>query len=87
MTYYVIETQTRTDGIVNQSMTARSNFASGNSLYYDRMSKLVMNTDYPSASLLLVDEKLNRILPKTGESPVVKTSYVAPVTDEEQADV
>lgn len=57
--YYIIEHDIRPDGIVNTSETGRSTFASALSFYYDRMSKLVMNTDFTSAHLMLVEENLS----------------------------
>lgn len=57
--YYIIEHDIRPDGVVNTSETGRSTFASALSFYYDRMSKLVMNTDFTSAHLMLVEENLS----------------------------
>lgn len=57
--YYIIEHDIRPDGIVNTSETGRTTFASALSFYYDRMSKLVMNTDFTSAHLMLVEENLS----------------------------
>lgn len=57
--YYIIEHDIRPDGIVNTSETGRNTFASALSFYYDRMSKLVMNTDFTSAHLMLVEENLS----------------------------
>lgn len=57
--YYIIEHDIRPDGIVNTSETGRSTFALALSFYYDRMSKLVMNTDFTSAHLMLVEENLS----------------------------
>lgn len=59
--YYVIEHQKRTDGVVNSSETARSTFASALSLYHERYSKMCMNTEFVSVSIMLVDEDLNVI--------------------------
>lgn len=56
--YYIIEHDIRPDGIVNTSETGRSTFASALSFYYDRQSKLVLNTDFVSAHLMLVEENL-----------------------------
>ena len=56
--YYIIEHDIRPDGIVNTSETGRGNFASALSYYYDRMSKLVVDTNYKSAHLMLVEETL-----------------------------
>lgn len=67
---YVIEFDKRPDGIVNTSITARSTFASGLSLYYDRYSKLCLNVDFVSASIMMVDEDLN-----VKEQATVQTQY------------
>lgn len=56
--YYIIEHDIRPDGIVNTSETIRSTFASGLSYYYDRMSKMVMDTNFVSVHLLLTDDQL-----------------------------
>ena len=56
--YYIIEHDIRPDGIVNTSETGRSTFASALSYYYDRQSKLVLNTNFVSAHLMLVEETL-----------------------------
>lgn len=76
MKYYVIEHQIRPDGEVNVSETARGTFASANSLYHDRISKMVMTELYKSVSLMLVDENLNVI-----EQKQVETLYSEPVAD------
>lgn len=59
--YFVIENQTRPDGVVNTSTTAKATFASALSYYHDRFSKMVMTELYPSVSLLLVDANLEVI--------------------------
>lgn len=56
--YYIIEHDIRPDGVVNTSETGRSTFASALAHYYDRQSKLVVNEDFISAHLLLVDDSL-----------------------------
>ena len=56
--YYIIEHDIRPDGIVNTSETGRSTFASALSFYYSRQSKLVMDTTFVSAHLMLVEENL-----------------------------
>ena len=56
--YYIIEHDIRPDGIVNTSETGRSTFASALSYYYDRQSKLVVDTNFVSAHLMLVEENL-----------------------------
>ena len=70
--YYVIETQTRPDGIVNITTTGRTSFASALSLYHDRYSKMCVNTDFTSVGLSLCDADLNVI-----QHDVVETQYKA----------
>ena len=74
--YYVIETQTREDGIVNSTMTARENLNSAKSLYHDRFSKMSMNEQFLSVALLLVDESLRTI-----DHDIVQTMHPAPVAE------
>ena len=57
--YYIIEHQTRPDGVVNIFETARATFASALSYYHERYSKMVMTELYTSVSLMLVDADLN----------------------------
>lgn len=72
MTYFIIEHQTRADGIVNVSETARTTFASALSYYHERYSKMVMNTEFPSVSIMLVDADLNVI-----QKDTIQTMYQA----------
>lgn len=68
MNYYIIEHQTRPDGIVNTSETARSTFASALSYYHERYSKMVMTDMYTSVSIMLVDENLEVVQKDTIET-------------------
>lgn len=79
MNYYIIEHQKRTDGIVNVSEVSRSNLANGLSYYHERYSKMVVNTTFPTVSIMLVDEELNVIQRET-----IHTLYNA---EEEEAEV
>ena len=72
MKYFIIEHQTRTDGGINVSETARSTFAGGLSLYHERYSKMVVNTDFVSVSIMLVDENLSVI-----QHDTIQTQYHA----------
>ena len=72
MKYFIIEHQTRTDGEINVSETARSTFAGGLSLYHERYSKMVVNTDFVSVSIMLVDENLSVI-----QHDTIQTQYQA----------
>lgn len=51
--YYVIEYQTRPDGIVNNTMTARSSLALGLALYYQRAAVAVTSELYTGVALTL----------------------------------
>lgn len=62
MYYFVTELQTRPDGIVNSSITARSSLALGLSLYYDRASKAVTSEQFTGVALTLQDQNGNIIL-------------------------
>ena len=70
MAHYVTENQIRADGTVNNTVTARSSFASGLSLYYDRCSKMVVTELYPKVAVMLTDEELNVI-----EHQVITTQW------------
>lgn len=59
MIYFVIENQTRPDGVVNTSTVSRSSFAAALSYYHDRFSKMCVTDLYTSVSLLLVDANLD----------------------------
>ena len=71
--YYIIEHDIRPDGNVNVSEVGRSTFALALSHYYDRQSKMVVNEQFASVHLMLVDEKLSLI-----KQDNVQTLYVAP---------
>lgn len=79
--YYVIEHDVRPDGVVNTSETGRTTFAAALSHYYERKSKLVMNTDFTSAHIMLVDETLVNY-----EFDHIKTLYVPKPEVEEPKD-
>lgn len=66
--YYIIEHQKRVDGEINVSEVRRSSFASALSYYHERYSKMVMNTEFISVSIMLVDEDLNVIQKDTIET-------------------
>lgn len=57
--YYIIEHDILPEGNVNVSEVGRSTFALALSHYYDRQSKMVVNTQFASVHLMLVDEKLH----------------------------
>ena len=56
MYYFVIELQTRPDGIVNSTITARSNRAMGLALYYQRAAAAVASTQFLKVALTLQDQ-------------------------------
>lgn len=74
--YYIIEHDILPEGNVNVSEVGRSTFALALSHYYDRQSKMVVNTVFTSVHLMLVDERLNVI-----KRDDVETQY-QPVVEE-----
>ena len=56
MYYYVTELQTRPDGIVNSTITARSSLATGLSLYYTRAAAAVTSEQFTAVALTLQDQ-------------------------------
>lgn len=77
--FFIIENQTRADGIVNTTTTARENLNSALSYYHERFSKMSMTDLYPSVALLLVDENLNKI-----DHAIVRTMYPVPVEEADE---
>ena len=62
MRYYIVETQHRADGEINLLPTvSRSTFAGGLNYFHERVSKMVVNEDFVSVSVLLVDDNLTHI--------------------------
>ncbi len=51
--YYVTELQTRPDGIINATITARSSLALGLALYYQRAAVAVTSDLYTGVALTL----------------------------------
>lgn len=70
MKYFIIEHQTKTDGVINVSEVSRRTFASALSYYHERYSKMVVNTEFVSVSIMLVDENLNVI-----QHDTIQTQY------------
>lgn len=56
MMYYLTELQTRPDGVVNSTITARSNLANGLAYFYQRAAVAVTTKDYPAVALTLQDQ-------------------------------
>lgn len=61
MMYYLTELQTRPDGVVNSTITARSSLATGLAYFYQRAAVAVTTTDYPAVALTLQDQNGNII--------------------------
>lgn len=71
MKYFIIEHQKRADGEINVSEVSRQSFASALSYYHERYSKMVVNTEFKSVSIMLVDEDLNVV-----QQDTIKTQYI-----------
>lgn len=56
MYYFVTELQSRPDGIINSTITARSSLANGLSLYYTRAAAAVTSQQFTGVALTLQDE-------------------------------
>lgn len=76
---FLTELDKRPDGIINNSVTARSSLATGLALYYDRASKAVTSTQYTGVALTLEDEDGNII-----ENRHFDTLYVEPTPEPEE---
>lgn len=53
MQYFITELQTRPDGIINSTLTARSSYAMGLAYYYQRAAAAVANQNLVSVALTL----------------------------------
>lgn len=71
--YYIVELQNRADGLTNSTITQRSSLANALSYYYERKSKLIPNTAFVSAVLVLIDNEGNTI----EEAELIETQYKA----------
>jgi len=71
--YYIVELQNRADGLTNSTITQRSSLANALSYYYERKSKLIPNTEFVSAVLMLIDNEGNTI----EEAELIETQYKA----------
>ncbi len=56
MYYFVTELQSRPDGIINSTITARSSLALGLALYYQRAAVAVTSEQFTGVALTLQDE-------------------------------
>lgn len=79
--YYVSEFQTRPDGVVNATQTARSSLALGLAYYYQRAAVAVTTTDFTDVGLVLMDQYGTII-----KSERFETQYVPPVPEEEETE-
>ncbi len=62
MYYFVTELQSRPDGIINSTITARSSLALGLALYYQRAAVAVTSEQFTGVALTLQDQNGNIIL-------------------------
>lgn len=83
MPYYIYEHQKRPadaehpDGIINVvPVVVRQSFASAESYYYDRISKMRVNTEFEWVALRVCEDNL-----EDRGYMVVETSYTKPVAD------
>ena len=60
--YYVTELQTRPDGIVNSTITARSSLAMGLAYFYQRAAVAVTSEQFTGVALTLQDQDGNILL-------------------------
>lgn len=56
MMHYLTELQTRPDGVVNSTITARSSLANGLAYFYQRAAVAVTTTDFTDVALTLQDQ-------------------------------
>lgn len=78
--YYILEHDILPNGNVNVSEVGRSTFALALSYYYDRMSKMVVNEQFKSVHLMLVEENL-----RIRKQDDVTTQWVEPVEETTEA--
>lgn len=71
--YYIIEHQIRPDGMVNVSEVSRSSYALALSYYHERISKMLVNTEFVLVSVMLVNAKLEML-----SRDEIQTQYVPP---------
>lgn len=62
MYYFVTELQSRPDGIINSTITARSSLALGLALYYQRAAVAVTSEQFTGVALTLQDQNGNILL-------------------------
>lgn len=69
--YYVTELQSRPDGIVNSTITARSSLAMGLALFYQRAAVAVTSEQFTGVALTLQDQDGNIL-----KNEAFQTQYV-----------
>lgn len=70
MKLFLVELQSRPDGIVNQSINSYSTEAMTRAMYHQRYANAITNTTFTKVTLLVFDEFGNII-----ENSTVKTQY------------
>lgn len=81
MTHFIIKTEIRPDGVVNNAVTPRQTFASGLAEFFHQCSKAPMNEQFVSVHIVLADEEMNVI-----KTEHIKAAYVEPEATEEVAE-
>ena len=70
---FLIELQSRPDGIVNSTINSYSSFAITMSMFYQRCAAAVTSTQFTSVTLIVVDAHGN-----TFENRELDTNYIPP---------
>lgn len=72
MYYFIVELQSRPDGLVNSTITSRSSLATGLAYWYERASQAVVTTNFTNVSLTLMDQYGSIV-----KNELFETQYVA----------
>ena len=78
MRLFLIELQNRPDGVTNQSINSYSTPATTMSMFYQRCAAAITNTTFTDVTLVVMDEKGNRI-----EGKNIVTQYKPPEPEPE----
>lgn len=73
--YYIIELITRADGIVNNTMTARSTYALGESYYHERAA-VGAASDQPATAVMLIDQYGNVLMKRAWRNETTEEEVV-----------
>ena len=73
MKLFLVELQSRPDGIVNQSINSYSTEALTRAMYHQRYATAITNTTFESVTLVVMDELGNRV-----EGQNIITQYQPP---------